>query len=300
MIFKYSVIIPHYNSEVELKKLLESIPDQNYIEVIVIDDRSSTDDFRKVVQNSVLKNITSYINEGVKGAGAARNIGLDKAKGQYLLFADSDDFFTDNAFKYIEEAVSTAPEVDIIFLNVTSQKANGELGIRHINISSLVSNYIRKSGKYYSDMIRFTHNGPAGKVIKRSFIRENQIRFDETIVANDGMFSLKAGKCAKKIKVFDKTIYCITQSNDSLTRQKNVDYYRVRLEVFVRYYNFLTPKERKKVQVSPLPMLLSSKDYGVKEIFRSVLFLKKNDISLLKNLPLSTKKLKMLFLRLTR
>src|SRR5690554_7988035 len=108
MSFKYSVIIPHYNCEDGLERLLKSIPNKDTIEVIVVDDRSSTELFKDVINKSHLVNISGYINEGVKGAGAARNIGLEKAKGEFLVFADSDDFFTLDAFKSIENAVNSA------------------------------------------------------------------------------------------------------------------------------------------------------------------------------------------------
>src|SRR5690554_6565935 len=152
MSFKYSVIIPHYNCEDGLERLLKSIPNKDTIEVIVVDDRSSTELFKDVINKSHLVNISGYINEGVKGAGAARNIGLEKAKGEFLVFADSDDFFTENAFNFLDSGIDSAKDIiDIYFFNVTSQSSSGKVGFRHIKNSNLVLDYINKNGKYYNE-----------------------------------------------------------------------------------------------------------------------------------------------------
>lgn len=59
MAIKYSVIIPHYNSEDSLEKLLESIPSKNHIEVIVVDERNSSELFRGVIKANNLDNLSS-------------------------------------------------------------------------------------------------------------------------------------------------------------------------------------------------------------------------------------------------
>ncbi|SOB74545.1 Glycosyltransferase involved in cell wall bisynthesis [Marinobacter sp. LV10R510-11A] len=301
MKFKYSIIIPHYNSEVSLNILLSSIPNDDLLEVLVIDDRSSTAEYRQVIESSSLANIKEFSNKGVKGAGSCRNIGVEKATGQYLIFADSDDYFTTNAFENINAAVDEIDEqIDILFFQVTSSDSRNKLGFRHIKNSVLVTNYINKTGKYYKEKIRLTHNVPWGKVFRAEFVRNNNIKFDETIIANDGMFSLKAGKLSKDIACSNKEIYCVTQSENSLTTTKNVNHYRVRLEVYTRYYNYLSRKERKHIEASPFPLLYLSFDYGVVEVVRSIIYLKKNRVSIFKNFKFSFERLKRFTSRLSK
>src|SRR5699024_8599309 len=89
-----SIIIPHYNSINTLQYLLESIPNYKDIEVIVIDDHSNAESKKELIEIGKKKstNIKFLNNEPHKiGAGACRNIGLDKASGKWLLFADADD-----------------------------------------------------------------------------------------------------------------------------------------------------------------------------------------------------------------
>lgn len=91
---KVSIIIPIYNSEKYLKQCLESIINQTYknIEIICIND-GSTDNSEKIIKDYLKtnKNIT-YLKQPNAGQSIARNKGLEKATGDFILFVDSDDF----------------------------------------------------------------------------------------------------------------------------------------------------------------------------------------------------------------
>lgn len=293
MSIKYSVIIPHFNSEEGLRVLLDSIPNKENIEVVVVDDRSSTDNYRDVIQSSNLANISGYVNDGVKGAGAARNIGIKKSKGDYLVFADSDDFFTNNAFEIIDEVLlSVDGKTDLVFFNVASENSLGEVGFRHIKISTLINKYLNRLGEHYETNIRLTHNGPIGKVFKSDFVISNNILFDEVMVANDVMFSAKTGKLANKIFCSDKVIYCITQGDDTLTSRKSLTNFWGRLEVYVRYYNYLTIQERQQTDASPLPLLLTGFRYGPQQILKAIVYLKRSNVFFFKYMRLDKTRLK--------
>lgn len=280
MKIKYSIIIPHFNDEVGLTHLLDSIPPWDDVQVIVVDDRSDSNDFFRVVNESKLPNIEAFINDRVKSAGACRNIGLENATGEYLIFADSDDFFTSQAFENINSAIEKEPEADVYFFNVTSITESGELGVRHEKNRELVLNYINRKGYNFNEKLRFTHNVPWGKVIKKSLIDNEKIRFDQTIIANDGIFSLMVGKAAKLLFASENVIYCVASRSGSLTKQKDVGKFRVRLEVYVRYFHLLNDREKKMINASPLPLLYLSSNYGISEIIRSVFFLIKNKVSI--------------------
>lgn len=92
----FSIIIPTKNIPDLLQRCLESIPQRSDIEIIVVDDNSD----REIVD---VKNYPGTNNQQVKiiflpeskGAGYARNIGLTIAKGKWILFADSDDYFSE-------------------------------------------------------------------------------------------------------------------------------------------------------------------------------------------------------------
>ena len=95
----FSIIIPNYNSEKWIKKLLESILYQTYkdYEVIIVDD-VSTDNSVQIIKEVIGNKVPCQIIElkEKKYNGGTRNIGVEHAKGEYILFADCDDWFCRN------------------------------------------------------------------------------------------------------------------------------------------------------------------------------------------------------------
>lgn len=102
-----SVVVPIYNSEHYLKKCLDSILKQTYkdLEIICVDD-GSTDQSAKILEDySVLDKRISWFENQSKGVSAARNYALEKCKGDYVLFVDSDDWIDpDICRQAVEEA----------------------------------------------------------------------------------------------------------------------------------------------------------------------------------------------------
>ncbi|MEI6946696.1 glycosyltransferase family A protein [Paraflavisolibacter sp. H34] len=103
-----SVIVPTYNRADKIIKCLESLAGQTYssLEIIVVDD-GSVDDTRQVIEGFVkersLEGILFYYRQANQGAPVARNLGLKKARGSYVVFFDSDDMmFPDRIRKQVE------------------------------------------------------------------------------------------------------------------------------------------------------------------------------------------------------
>lgn len=90
-----SVIIPVYNQEKYLRKCLDSVCNQSLqnIEVICVND-GSTDNSKEILENYAKQDSRIHIlSQKNQGAGAARNLGMQVARGKYLSFLDSDDIF---------------------------------------------------------------------------------------------------------------------------------------------------------------------------------------------------------------
>src|SRR5574344_1657706 len=125
---KYSIIIPAYNSEKTISSTLESIIIQNIkydYEVIVVDD-CSTDGTSKIIESYKKKlPITLLKNDVNVGPGLSRQKALDISKGEYIIFIDSDDEFTSNAFDAIS---SVSNKIDCFMVCTYSQynKDNGK------------------------------------------------------------------------------------------------------------------------------------------------------------------------------
>jgi len=109
--FKLSIIIPVFNQEELIIKALDSIPSRNDIEIIIVDDKS-TDRTRENIMRYMLehdmyedepKAIMLLENEENKGVGVSRNNGIEEAKGEYIMFLDSDDYLYPELDRFINE-----------------------------------------------------------------------------------------------------------------------------------------------------------------------------------------------------
>ena len=99
----FSIIVPVYNSEKYLSQCIESVLSQSYsnFELILVDD-SSTDSSFEICQLFANKDARiNVIHKENGGTSSARNVGLNNAKGDYILFMDNDDYWNNsNAFEF--------------------------------------------------------------------------------------------------------------------------------------------------------------------------------------------------------
>lgn len=209
-----SIIIPHKNNIFLLSRLLESIPNHTTFEVIVIDDNSETQHKRNLEKLAETKNFTLICLDNNGFAGKARNLGIKSAKGRWLIFADSDDFFSPNLLELVQPFINRE-EIDIIYFNVASVDLDNRPSYRHTAYATLVERYP------YTELakldIRYKYTPPWGKMIRRNFVIDNNIYFDEVPASNDLFFSIRSGHLAKEIAVCSNTLYTITQRPGSIT-----------------------------------------------------------------------------------
>lgn len=234
----FSVIIPHYNSVLLLKQLLNSIPMDEAIQIIVVDDKS-TEDITEV-KELVIERGGLFLHNTTenKNAGVCRNLGLAQAVGKWLVFADADDYFLNGAFDIMKQ--HTESEADIIYFVPTSvDLETGEISTRHIWPEKIVRRYLADPVEENELMLRYRYMEPVSKMIRRRMVHEAGILFDEVIAANDVMFSARCGYYAKKIDAFDDIIYCITKSEGTLTTKHDESAYRSRIVVHRDHYKFL-------------------------------------------------------------
>lgn len=197
-----SIIVPVYNAEKFLELCITSIINQSYndIELILIDD-GSTDNSGKICDEYALKDerITVFHCRN-KGVSAARNIGLDNAKGKYIIFIDSDDYVEKN---YVEELVK-AIESDKNELAICGIK---EIENKKVKIRKKRA---KLTGNFYEDyfsLIDFLCV-PFAKIFLSEIIEKNKIRFDEKLsYAEDEIFNLTYYEFVKKYNFAKKTFY---------------------------------------------------------------------------------------------
>ena len=199
----YSIIIPHYNIPDLLFRCLKSIPERDDVQIIVVDDLSPNVD--KIVQDIKgisRNNIEFYIVDEKLGAGHARNIGIQKSLGEWLVFADSDDFFVENVDSIWDKYCKS--DADIIYFNVRSCYSDDT---SHLYIDNKDVFFERYAKDGDDRVFRLGYTEPWGKMIRRSLVINNNIKFQETLAHNDFLFSVKTGILAKKVMPVDLQLY---------------------------------------------------------------------------------------------
>lgn len=235
----FSFIIPHCNIPSLLIKCIDSIPKREDTEIIIVDDNSSTETLLQLnnVENDYPRTtfITNTLN---RGAGYARNVGIESAKGKWLLFIDADDFFHPSINEILNKHVSS--DYDIIYFLSDScysdnlqKKAN-----KNAPMMEVIDRYLQDptNEEIY---LRFKYAVPWGKMIKASLIKRHNIRYDEVLAGNDVLFSAKSGYYASKIIVEPINAYCITERENSIIRTESQLYTDHRIESRLHLMMFL-------------------------------------------------------------
>ena len=242
--YDLTIIIPHFNMPQELGRLLDSIGCRDEVQIIVADDHS--DQF--LDELAVCKEIYRHVlfletDRGKKGAGPARNTALRHAKGKWLLFADSDDLFLPGWFDLLSPYMDT--RYDLICFSPTSKKRDGTASKRHERYERLVKNYL--SSTYGGEeRLRGHFSGPWSKLIRRSLIERNHIKFDEVFYSADVMFSAKVGYYAGKITAVNTPFYCIIEHEGSMSQNKSGEVFCGRLRIACKRELFFRKRFTKK------------------------------------------------------
>ena len=201
---KISIIIAFYNSEVYIECCLRSIfnqdVDESTFEVICVDD-CSIDKGSQIVKGFQKdhSNIHLYTHEENKKQGAARNLGLLKAKGEFVWFVDADDFIGDNVLIILLLKLNEHTP-DILQFNsskVTQDgtKQEGDFWSEEIiGVSGIKYLEMEMKEKYSKRIIAVW-----SKVFRKDFLIGNNIFFKEGIFWEDVSFTLKAYITAESI-----------------------------------------------------------------------------------------------------
>ena len=213
----FTVIIPHKNVPLLLDRLINSIPIRDDLEVIVVDD-GSDEDVVKFLNHKIGNrvNISVIFNKESQGAGYARNCAIPLAKGKWILFADSDDFFNEGFGDFLSEYVGS--DADVIYFNANSVDNDTlEPSSRVDHLHEFIDEY-RRNREHGELILRYLFTEPWCKMVKQDLIQVNNILFEESRIRNDVRFSYLVGYYAKKINVDYRQLYCVTTRRNSLSR----------------------------------------------------------------------------------
>lgn len=183
---KISIIIPAYNAEITIRKCIESVLNQTYqdFELIIINDGSEDSTGSICDEYNSKDNRIRVIHQKNQGVSSARNIGINRANGEYTAFVDSDDWIETD---YIENLLSASSNYDFVFTNMISREGGHVINENKnvIIINDTLKTLIR-------DFNILTTTGPCCKLFKTNILIENNIYFPADIsFGEDAIFFLK-------------------------------------------------------------------------------------------------------------
>lgn len=257
--FKYTLIIPHFNIPHLLKRLLSTVPRRNDLQVIVVDDMS-TKDLDKLEELKKEYDWVEWYDTGINGGGGkARNIGLRHAKGDYILFADSDDKLLQNAYQVWNNAIDNIKDhnpIDIIYFKSLSFDENNDKFDSEDKKAKNIER-LKKRPFELEKFLRYNVPQPWSKLFKLEFLKKNNIIFEESKVANDYRFSVLTGLAAKNIKFIETSFYNYVRRSDSLSYNDTETLEKIysRLNVF---YNVEILFKNNNIRLRPFSRYISN------------------------------------------
>lgn len=220
---KISIVIPFHNAGKHLEEMMDSVEKQTFrnLEILCVSD-GSEDDSIEIIQKYMKKDLRIHLIEQEKhNAGVARNKGLECAIGKYIVFWDADDRFHEKA---LEEMYHKSEQIqaDICVCEVCEFREDGKL--------YETGGYLQKDklpekdpfNKYDmpGDIFGFASNMLWNKMLRRAFVVENGITFQDIQQGNDTAFVMQAMYQAERITTVRKELVYYRMNNpESLTAQ---------------------------------------------------------------------------------
>lgn len=224
---RFSIIIPVYKVEKYLNECVDSVRNQTFkdIEIVLVDD-GSPDECPRICDEYVQKdNRIVVIHKKNGGLSSARNAGLQVAKGEYVIFLDSDDYYCRNDFLEILDAEIGGKDLDALFF----QRSRFVDGTR--DSLSLPSPYNLLSNDSNSILYELAQQdkleaSAAMKVIKRIYLVGNNLYFKKGIYSEDVEWFFRFAKNLQNIAVTNVVAYCYRLREGSITHtitEKNIN-----------------------------------------------------------------------------
>ncbi len=238
---KISIIIPIYNVEQYIEKCVLSCMEQIYknIEIILVDDGSKDSSSKIIDDLSKKDNRIIVIHKKNDGVSSARNAGLKKASGHYIVFIDGDDYVDNNYISYLYSLIKTDYDMAVNENYYGAYINNNENNNTKIEDSEEVIEGIY-NGKY--DVAVWN------KIYKKDFLDKNNIIFNDKIWFGEGMlFNITCLQYTDKVVVGNKKVYHQTFNINSAMRNFNIENYFCGLES-LKIQKELWKKENKNIR----------------------------------------------------
>lgn len=232
----FSIIVPVYNGMPFVNKCLDNLCGQTFtdIEIILIDDGSTdgSDDVCKYFQ-SIDDRIT-FISNGHRGVSNARNCGLQRAKGDWILFMDCDDVYSKEILMTLKHIIELNNDADLI------SGIFSRIDVHNKQISIFPH---KKAGFFsFSEYVKngvFYPTGVCGHAIKHSIVEGKGLKFNEKLaIAEDALFMLQYCAYVKNIILSNEIVYQYRiNPNSAMQTKRTVDKIESQLSAAVMMYD---------------------------------------------------------------
>lgn len=217
---KISIIVPIYNIENYIGKNIQSIINQTYtnIEILLVND-GSTDSSFKICQNYAKQdNRIILLDKPNGGLSDARNYGLEKATGEYILFVDGDDYIHHQMVELLYTCLQKS-SADIAYCNYLSVYENDSITDAQFTPDILKSIITYSNSEVFSKLFKRNTNVILtitwNKLYRKALF--NEIRFPVGKIHEDDFTSYKLLDSAAKISYIDAPLYYYLKRRDSIT-----------------------------------------------------------------------------------
>lgn len=220
---KYSVIIPIYKAESTLERCLDSLLKEGRedVELLLIND-GSPDNSGEICDKYAVKypSIRYFVKEN-GGVSTARNLGLDEAKGEYILFVDSDDYVSKGYFSAIDKALDEKHPDMLLFgyQNFGGRSSAWNNGSFYENTEYAIAT---RASKVIRD---YLFSSLWSKAFRRDIIEKQHLRFnDKLAIGEDQTFIFSYAMHIKSLKSIKTLLYYVNVENEDSLSRKRRDY----------------------------------------------------------------------------
>ena len=223
---KFSIIVPIFNSEKYLEKCINSLINQTFkgIEIILVND-GSTDNSEKIIKKYTKDTRIVYLKKENGGQASARNMGLKKAKGEYIIFIDSDDFVEKNM---CERLLPFINKYDIIAFDYFLTYGDNDYYYKIFDDNP--SSEVSKENYLLMDV------GPCNKTYKRKYLINQKFKFPEGIIYEDYAVIPTLVKGNPKVYYLNEALFHYVQNEASTMR---ADKYKEKYEDIFKATRYL-------------------------------------------------------------
>ncbi len=214
-----SIIVPVYNTKDYLRRCLESIMNQTYskLEIILIDDGSTDGSGQLCDSYQALDSRIKVFHQQNKGAASARNLGLAKAKGEYIGFVDSDDYIKEDMYDSLHDGMETGADIvccGTVLLFPAKMHKKPELSAKFPNPIS----YTKAEALKELLLVRNLDFSPCNKLYRRMLFQG--IRFPDGKTCEDYPVIYELVKKSRKVDNIGKIKYMYCYRADSISKQQ--------------------------------------------------------------------------------